>query len=270
VLDLAFWVTIAGLLGSRLAYGLVNAPQFARLCAGTDGGGRARGPGAWLADCARIFFVWEGGLVFYGGVLAALVVAAVFARRERWSFWQVGDIFAPALAIGHALGRLGCFAAGCCFGKASTAPWAVAFPRGSVAFDELLSTGTLALAHGAAFTPALHPTQLYEAAGEMGLFALLVALRPRLRRQPGALILTYAALYAALRFVVELYRGDFARVYLVGLATPRLSAFLALPAGEPALLSVGQLTSVLVFLAAVAAFFMRRRAWSRAQQRPAP
>jgi phosphatidylglycerol:prolipoprotein diacylglycerol transferase len=254
VLDFAFWGTVAGLVGSRLAYGLVNLGDFARTCSG--GLEAPRGLGATLWDCTRILHVWEGGLVFYGGVAGAALVAVVFARRQGWSFWLLGDVFAPGVAIGHALGRLGCFAAGCCFGKASGS-WGVSFPRDSVAFDELSSVG--AVAPGASFTPRLHPAQLYEAFGEAAIFALLMMLRPRLRQRPGALLLIYTALYAVLRFVVELFRGDFARRFVVELTTPRLAAWLHVPPVEPVLLSVGQLGSLLLLGAAVTAWVFRSR-----------
>jgi phosphatidylglycerol:prolipoprotein diacylglycerol transferase len=257
VLDFAFWATVAGLVGSRIAYAIVNAGDFARACTrGFDG---PRSLLEVVSDCTRVLHVWEGGLVYYGGVVGAAIVAARFARRERWSFWVLGDVFAPGVAIGHVLGRLGCFAAGCCFGKLS-GPWGVAFPVGSVAFEELGSQGQLA--PDAAFTPALHPTQLYEAGGELAIFALLLALRPRLRERPGALVLTFAALYAVLRFVVELFRGDAARGYVIELVTPRLASWLGVPTGEPVLLSVGQLSS-LALLAVTAVVAWRRRASSR-------
>jgi phosphatidylglycerol:prolipoprotein diacylglycerol transferase len=259
VLDFAFWATVAGLVGSRVAYGLVNLGDFVRACA--SGHAEERGLLRVVSDCTRILHVWEGGLVFYGGVVGAALVAAVFARRERWSFWVLGDVFAPGVAVGHALGRLGCFAAGCCFGKASGA-WGVSFPSGSVAFEELSTLS--ALPPGAAYTPPLHPTQLYEAFGEAAIFALLLTLRPRLRARPGALVLLYAALYALLRFVVELFRGDVARRYVVDLATPRLAAWLGVPAAEPVLLSVGQLGSVILLLACAAALVRRRRFWTDA------
>jgi phosphatidylglycerol:prolipoprotein diacylglycerol transferase len=257
VLDFAFWGTVVGLLGSRVTYALVNAGDFTRAC--LHGSGGSRGVLEVLSDCTRLLHVWEGGLVFYGGVAATAVVAVNFARRERWSFWVLGDVFAPGLALGHALGRLGCFAAGCCFGKAS-GPWGVAFPEGSVAFDELGSLGLLS--PGASFTPPLHPTQLYEAGGELAIFACLLALRPRLRARPGALLLVYGALYAVLRFIVELFRGDVARRYVVELVTPRLAAWLGVPPREPVLLSVGQLVS-LALLAACAIAALRRRAAAR-------
>src|SRR5205823_18082 len=110
-------------------------------------------------------------------------------------------LLAPSLALGHVFGRIGCFFAGCCFGK----PWAagVSFPRDSVAFDELLGAGQIAA--GAGTTPPLHPTQLYEAAGELGIFFLLLWARRR-QRFAGATALLYAASYAGLRFVVEIFR----------------------------------------------------------------
>jgi phosphatidylglycerol---prolipoprotein diacylglyceryl transferase len=258
VLDFAFWGTVAGLVGSRVAYGLVNPGDFARACWG--GHDAPRDVGAVLWDCTRILHVWEGGLVFYGGVVGAALVAVIFARRNGWSFWVLGDVFAPGVAIGHALGRLGCFAAGCCFGKASGGDWGASFPRDSVAFEQLSSVG--AIAPGAPFTPRLHPAQLYEAFGEMAIFAFLLLLRPRLRQRPGSLLLVYAGLYAVLRFIVELFRGDFARRFVVELSTPRLSAWLHVPLAEPVLLSVGQLASLVLLAAAAAAWAYRSRTGS--------
>ena len=159
---------------------------------------------------------------------------------------------------------------GCCFGKASDAAWAVAFPRGSVAFDELAAVG--AIQPGADVTPPLHPTQLYEAAGELAIGLALIALRPRLARRPGALLFGYLAAYAVLRFAVELGRGDVARGFVLELDTPRLAALLRLPPAEPVLLSVGQLGSVLLLaaLALVIVVRCRRRLDHTAPQTPAP
>ncbi len=267
VLDLAFWMTLAALVASRLVYVIVNIRDFARVC--VEGGGGPRTFGGVLSDCGRVFAVWQGGLVFLGGVAGAAWVAYRFSKREGWSFAVVGDLFAPALALGHAFGRVGCYAAGCCFGKASHATWAVAFPRGSVAFDELAAVG--AIAPGAGATPPLHPTQLYEAAGELAIGIVLIALRRRVAHRPGALLFGYLAAYAVLRFVVELCRGDVARGFIVDLDTPRLAALLRLPPAEPVLLSVGQLGSLLV-LAALAAVIVDRGGAARhtGPQTPAP
>jgi phosphatidylglycerol:prolipoprotein diacylglycerol transferase len=217
----------------------------------------SRSAGAVLSDCTRILAIWQGGLVFYGGVAGAALVGFRFARREGWSFATFGDLFAPALALGHAFGRLGCFAAGCCFGKVGGGALATSFPRGSVAFDELASAG--AIPAGWQNTPGLHPTQLYEAVGELMIFATLLVMRPRVRRQPGTLLVVYLGLYALLRFFVEIFRGDVIRGLVFALDTPRLARWLHLPPKEPLFLSVGQLGSLIVFaLCAVVWTRMRR------------
>jgi phosphatidylglycerol:prolipoprotein diacylglycerol transferase len=261
LLDVSFWSIVAGLVGSRAAFVALNAHDFAEACFG-------RGPsvGGRIAGCTAIFRFWEGGFVFYGGVIAAAAVVLSFCRREGWSFWRLGDLAAPTLAIGHGIGRLGCFLAGCCFGKASSAPWAVAFPRGSVAYDELQSVGVLVPT--ASRTPYLHPTQLYEALGEMAIFAMLLVLRRRWHAKspdsgrdgppPGGLILMYAASYALLRFVVEIFRGDSSRRYLVEWTSPRLASLLGLAPDQPLVLSVSQLMSALIVIA-VAGLMVRRR-----------
>ena len=227
LLDLAFWCLVAGVLGSRLAFVILNARAFADAClmgAGMSAGTR-------FAGCWAALRFWEGGLVFYGGVIASGAVMLWFCRRERWSFWTLADLAAPALALGHFFGRLGCFLAGCCFGAACHAPWGIAFPSGSVAFDELQADG--ALAPGAGHTAPLHPTQLYEAGGELLIFAVLLWLQARWSRpdprtgepavRPGALLLLYAASYAALRFVVEIFRGDVARGFVAEWHAPALA-----------------------------------------------
>ncbi len=272
VLDLSFWMLVTGLLGSRVLYVALNARTFANICAG--GGDDLIAPRSlWrvFGDCTRVFQVWEGGLVFYGGFIAAGLVAVVFARRHNWSFWALGDLFAPSLAIGHAFGRLGCFTAGCCFGKACdvASHWCTRFGADSVAFEQLRAVS--AIPDGDALTPPLSPTQLYEAIGELAIFGVLMYVRRRLRdrdgaagattaaRKPGTLILLYAVLYGLLRFGVEIYRGDFARLYLVHFVTPRLARWLGLPAGEAVLLSTGQAVSVAVVLAAIVVLIRRFR-----------
>jgi phosphatidylglycerol:prolipoprotein diacylglycerol transferase len=256
LLDLSWWLLVTGLVGSRLFYVAQNAGDYALLCAG---GGAARTTSAWLHDCAAPLRLWDGGLVFYGGALAATGVAVYYARKRAWSFPLLGDLFAPALAVGHAIGRLGCWAAGCCYGKACPpGSWGLRFPPGSVAHERLLESHpqlnpTLA-------TPPLLPTQLIESALLFGLFAGLLWWR---RRQSftGQLFLIYVAGYAIIRFFVEIFRGDAVRRFVVELPWPALARALRLPAGEPLFLSTSQAVSlVLLAGAAVALRVSGRRA----------
>jgi phosphatidylglycerol:prolipoprotein diacylglycerol transferase len=252
VLDLSFWLLVAGLGGSRLLYVLLNAPDFARLCAGS---GEGRPAMAALKDCLAPLRLWDGGLVFYGGALAASVVAWRFGRRRGWRFAVLGDMYAPGLALGHAIGRLGCFGAGCCFGKTGGGPLGVAFPAGSVAHDHLTALGVIG--PSTALTPPLHPTQIYESAALIALAFVLLAIGKN-KRFHGQVILAYVAGYAGLRFLLELFRGDLGRRFLFQLRAPALSEALGLPAADPVLLSTSQLVS-LALLAAALVMWRRQR-----------
>ncbi len=194
LLDLSFYILVAGVAGSRLLFILLHLDDFSRLC--TRGG-----------DCLAPLKIWDGGLVFYGGLIAAAAVTFRFVRRRGWRFGVVGDLFAPGLALGHAVGRLGCFAAGCCFGKTCAAggPPCVSFPAGSVAHEHLAALGQIA--PGATRTPPLHPTQLYESAGLLLIFLLLLLWRRR-QRFHGQLFLLYLLAYGLLRAALDLFRGD--------------------------------------------------------------
>jgi phosphatidylglycerol:prolipoprotein diacylglycerol transferase len=251
LLDLTFWILVAGIVGARVLYVLVHVSDYARLCAG---GGAPRPALRALGDCAAPLYIWRGGLVFYGGALAAASVVLFFARRRAWPLGDVADLLAVPLPLAHALGRVGCFLAGCCYGKVSTL--GVHFPPASVAYEDLAHSGLLA--SGAPFTPALAPTQLYEAAGEGLLFALLVVLRPR-RRFPGSLALVYVMGYAILRATVEVLRGDAGRGFLFEISLPRVASWLDLPANQPLALSTAQALSLGLGAAAAIAYGMLRR-----------
>jgi phosphatidylglycerol:prolipoprotein diacylglycerol transferase len=144
------------------------------------------------------------GGVYYGGFLAALLFGFFYARRYRLAFLPLADTYAAPLALGHAIGRLGCFAAGCCYGKPTTLPWGVTF--------------TDPYAHALVGTPlgiALHPTQLYEAATEFLIFVFLMFLARR-QRFTGQLFAAYAVLYGLSRGTIEFFRGDPDRTLLGG------------------------------------------------------
>jgi phosphatidylglycerol:prolipoprotein diacylglycerol transferase len=180
ILDLGFYIILAAIIGSRLLFILVNVDHY-------------------IANPLDIFKIWEGGLVFYGGILFAVPAGIWYVSKNRLGLWNIADIFAPSIAIGHAFGRLGCFAAGCCYGKAaSSLPWGVIFTDPNC----LAPTNV-----------ALHPTQLYESAGELINFLILISLR-RYKTFNGQLFMSYLLLYSVLRFTVEFFRGDIERGFI--------------------------------------------------------
>ncbi|HLH15885.1 MAG TPA: prolipoprotein diacylglyceryl transferase, partial [Bryobacteraceae bacterium] len=142
-------------------------------------------------------FSWatlQAGGVFYGGLIAALVMAWWYMRRMKLPGLRTADVFAPAIALGHGIGRLGCFAAGCCWGVECHLPWAVTFTN-PVA-NELV---------GVPLNKPLHPTQLYESLAEFLIFAFLYW-RIRRPHATGQIISLYLILYSTARFTVEFFR----------------------------------------------------------------
>jgi phosphatidylglycerol:prolipoprotein diacylglycerol transferase len=216
VRDLSVLLVVVGVAGARLLFVATQLDVYAAACrAGVDG-------------CLRPLAVWEGGLVWYGGVAAALPVAWGWARRRSLHPLRLADALVPAVALGHAFGRLGCFLAGCCFGRPSSLAWAVRFPPASLAFQELAARGRLAGA--ATATPPLHPVQLYEALVEFALFASLIALEPR-KRWHGQLVCGWLVGYGLLRAALELVRGDPVRGFVWGpISTSQAIAALSIAA----------------------------------------
>ncbi|OEG69713.1 hypothetical protein ATZ36_07900 [Candidatus Endomicrobiellum trichonymphae] len=140
-----------------------------------------------------IFKIWQGGLVYYGGFIAVIIFAYAYAKRKKIPLLKLGDFFAPALALGHALGRIGCFFAGCCYGKESSLPWTVVF----------INEHSLAVRG-----KSLHPTQLYEAFANFLLFVFL-HFYSRKEHKSGVSFAVYIISYAVLRFIIEFFRGDY-------------------------------------------------------------
>ena len=183
--DLLMYLMIGGVAGSRIAYVIEHwQTQFAR--APLD-----------------IFKVWQGGLMFYGGFILALIVFFVWCRVKKESPLAMSALICVVLPLGHACGRIGCFFYGCCYGRLSESALAVSFPRGSPAWGEQLE-------HGLIDSTALRslpvlPTQLFEAAALLVLFALVLAIYLRTRRYAAGV---YLVGYAFIRFGLEYLRGD--------------------------------------------------------------
>jgi len=187
---------ISGIAGARIFYVVQFFHQF-------------------RSDLWRIFRIDQGGLVFYGGLLFALVWLWVYSRCKKIDFVRSLDLFTPAIAIAHFCGRIGCFLHGCCFGAPTRMPWGVVYPAGSIPFARYGSQ-------------ALHPVQLYEAAGSLVLTALYIFL---LRKAPRGVVLSaYMILYGGMRFLDELVRGDNPRV-LWGMTPAQLIGVVFVPCG---------------------------------------
>jgi phosphatidylglycerol:prolipoprotein diacylglycerol transferase len=137
----------------------------------------------------------RSGFVFYGGFVGATTAGIIYAKVKKLPLWKLADIFAPSIALGHAFGRVGCFFEGCCYGKECLLPWAVHFPP----------------PHAMAGV-GVHPTELYEAAGNLAICGILIAFYHR-RRYDGQIWWAYVFLYGALRFNVEFFRGDYSVHY---------------------------------------------------------
>lgn len=208
--DLVFWLIVAAIFSSRIYYVLTAEPETI-----------ARDP-------LTLFKIWRGGLVFQGGVIGALIVGVFWVVRRKLSVWKYMDIFAPAIPLGHFIGRIGCFMSGCCHGReAPVGSWySVTFP-----------------ANANSFAPAgipLYPTQLMEAFGELLIFLLLFFFRKH-KRFDGQLMALYMLVYPFLRIFVEFYRGSDTKSFVFG-------SF-----------SVAQLVSVLMFVFGAFIWFRRKR-----------
>jgi phosphatidylglycerol:prolipoprotein diacylglycerol transferase len=181
ILDIGFYGLVSAIAGSRLLFVLIEYRHFSQ-------------------NPIEIFKIWEGGLVFYGGLLLVIPVLLSYFKRHTLPTWKMLDILAPCLAIGHAIGRMGCFSAGCCYGKPTELPW-------GVTFTHPLSMATIG--------SSLHPTQLYESIAELGIFTFLIVFK-KYKKFNGQILWLYILLYSGARFFIEFFRGDSDRGMIYG------------------------------------------------------
>ena len=161
----------------------------------------------FAADPLSAFKVWQGGLVFYGGLILAIAVFFVWCRARRESVAPVADLFVTVIPLAHAFGRVGCFFYGCCYGRVSAHAFAVAFPRRSPAWVAQVEGGLIP--ETAQSSLAVLPTQLFEAAAVLGLFAVLLFIFLRnWKTRPGFTTGCYLVGYACIRFGIEFLRDD--------------------------------------------------------------
>jgi len=206
VMDLGAWVVLCGLAGSKLLLAITDP--------------------SYLSSLAGLWGLARAGGVFYGGLIGAIAAVVFLLRRYELPFFPIADVLAPSVALGHFFGRLGCFSAGCCYGRACSPAWGVVF--------------THRLAAEISGTPLgipLIPTQLYEAAFNLANYGFLAWLFRR-RLASGSVLGAYLVSYGIARFVIEFFRGDADRGFVLGgaLSTSQAIAGVMVPLGIAILL----------------------------------
>ena len=179
LIDAAFYIMIAALIGAKLILLIGNFSYY-------------------LANPKELLWIARSGGVFQGGLAFGVLFALWYFRKHRLPTWKIADIAAPALALGHGFGRIGCFLAGCCYGRTCALPWAANFK------DEYAHSLT-----GIPIHQALHPVQLYESILNF-LNALVLYLLLRRNKTEGRVFSFYVINYAVIRFFTEWFRGDHA------------------------------------------------------------
>jgi phosphatidylglycerol:prolipoprotein diacylglycerol transferase len=178
VLDLGIYIIISALVGAKLLLLITDFRTF-------------------RADPRELLTLARSGGVFYGGLILAVSIALWYIRRVGLPLWTTCDVFAPGIALGHVVGRFGCFFAGCCYGKPTSMPWGITFT------DPFAQTNV-----GTPLGVPLHPTQLYEAGAELLILGVLLFTERKGRPFAGRTFWLYMLLYAISRFVIEFFRGD--------------------------------------------------------------
>jgi len=210
VMDMAFVMVVWAIIGSRVFYVFINFSYY-------------------KAHPLEIIKLWQGGLVFSGGLVATAAAMLWYLRRHHLSFWATGDLWAPSLALGQAIGRIGCFMAGCCYGQPTGTRWGVVFT------------------HPKSLAPLnipLYPTQMFEAFSGFMIFLILLFLHGK-RKFEGQVFLWYLILHSTARLFVERFRGDDRGL---------------IPGTE---MSATQLVAILILVGSVVLLFILRSRWER-------
>lgn len=182
------WVMVTSVLGARTAYVIEHwGVEFSH-------------------NPMAILRIDQGGLMFYGGLIAAFTLCIGYTLYHKLNFFDIADVTATAVPLGQFFGRLGCFMHGCCYGDRTDAWYGVSFPKGSPAWHEQLNSGLIP--HQATESLAVIPTQLIESGATLILFVALFVLYPRHYKERGFVGGCYLMGYAILRFVIEYVRGD--------------------------------------------------------------
>jgi len=229
-LDLLIVLLLSSWIGAKLVFVIVNHGQFSQK--------------PWEA-----LYVWSEGHVFIGGFLIACIAGIVFCRRRNLDVLSAADVLAPAIALGHGIGRIGCLLGGCCFGAPVKGEWGIRFVPGSLAYETFEGLGLIE--KGAASTPPLWPVQPVEA-----VFLLFMGLglhfMLKYRKWSGQVFCVYLAAYGTGRFLLELVRGDIFRGFISdGFSWPALNRLLSIPPYLPNIGSTSQVLGLVMVIAGI-------------------
>jgi phosphatidylglycerol:prolipoprotein diacylglycerol transferase len=204
IMDMGFIIILCALIGSRLGYVFLNLSHY-------------------IHHPLDILKIWEGGLVFSGGIVFVVLVMSWYLKRDNLPYWKTADLWAPGMVIGQAIGRLGCFfGAGCCYGKPTDVMWCVVFTHPQSV---------------APLNVCLHPTQLYSSLAGFIIFAVLMLLTSK-KKYDGQIFIWLIILHSSARLFIERFRGDDRGL---------------IPGTE---MSVTQLTTLILLIAAVITLFV--------------
>lgn len=247
MLDFAFWALIGGIIGARIVFIAVEWRSYFIERPWTE-------ISALGIKIPSVFALWQGGIVYWGAFLGGFVAFLLFAHKRKIDMLVFCDLVVVGLPMAQMFGRLGCIAAGCCWGHGvyhfdnvgkivADLPIAMRFPPGSSVYGSLFQAGTeqvreFMMLNGT--TVPLFPSQLAEAFGALCIFFILLWMSSR-KWFHGQLLLAYVALYSVMRFILELYRGDVERGYVID-----------------GLLSTSQFISLCVILVTGVVFFVLR------------
>jgi len=220
--DMAFYTIIISLIGAKLVLFIGDFSYYTH-------------------NLQELFMLARSGGVFQGGLIFGTLFALWYVRKQRIPTWKAADIIGPALALGHGFGRIGCFFAGCCFGRECSEPWGVTFTS-EYAHNLIGIPIKTSYVH-----PVLHPVQLYESILNFLNFIVLFLIL-RKKRFDGQVFSFYAINYSIIRYIVEFYRGDHPdKAFLIRNPSPYLS------------LSLPQLFCILGLVGGVILFFILKK-----------
>lgn len=179
----------------------------------------------YLQHPAAMLMLWNGGFTFYGGFIFALIAGVWYLKKKKFDLWSMADLTAPALALGLAIGRLGCFASGDSYGKPTNLPWAVVY-------SDPHSMAPVGI--------PLHPTQIYSVITNLFIFFFLVYLKKK-QKFKGQIAFAFILLYSITRSFVEIFRDDPRGVYLGGI------------------ISTSQIISIIIISVTLVSYFLIKR-----------